>query len=115
MTDKFVIESISVYNYLADNNSINGTVKIKNNGTKTSIEMPLTSEDAADIIAVFASRIALHMGVVAAAVIEELKPQPVIAAPAYTEVETTLGEEFDRMEEEKHRETRQQEDDDYPF
>lgn len=82
IADKFVIESIYVSNYYNNNNDkLSGKVKIKNRGTETSIEMPMTKEDAADILMVFADRISAHMGIVARAVMEDIKPQSVIAAP----------------------------------
>lgn len=84
---KFVLKTLSVYNYTGSNAKITGTCKIMHEGTEMEMQVKLNEEDAARILEVFADRISDTMGMAARSVLEDVKPVEQIAAPTEADVQ----------------------------
>lgn len=77
----FIIQSISVYNYSANNKKLSGTCEVKHEHTEMKMTIKLDEQDIARIFEIFADRVAVTMGTAARAVYEDVMPQAQLTAP----------------------------------
>ena len=78
--NKFVLTSISVYNYRANNENVEGTCEFKHDGTGTKMNVKLDKADIAKIFEVIAGSAARTMGMAANSMLEDMTTEtPAIA------------------------------------
>jgi hypothetical protein len=78
--NKFVLTSISVYNYRANNENVEGTCEFKHDGTGTKMSFKLEAADIAKIFEVIAGSAARTMSVAANSMLQDMAPTPAITS-----------------------------------
>jgi hypothetical protein len=122
MTNKFIVQSISACQYYGDNKKLSGTVTLKHEGSEMKFEVKMNEEDCARIFEIFADRIAVTMGLAAAAVLEDVRP----VAQLTSQIDKAVKEEGDELippdekgdahtEQAASKSSRWNSDDDIPF
>jgi len=76
--NKFVLTSISVYNYRANNENVEGTCEFKHDGTGTKMNVKLDKADIAKIFEVIAGSAARTMSVAANSMLQDMAPTPAV-------------------------------------